>query len=107
MFALTEQGVAEAATFAANRNREGANVYVGVNPRKPATRGSASDTDVAIAYWHFADLDSQDAVDLAGQRMKALAPTLTVTTGTPGSLDEVASTTDLSGVTFILEVIGT
>lgn len=32
---------------------------------------------------------------------------LTVTTGTPGSLDEVASTTDLSGVTFILEVIGT
>ena len=31
---------------------------------------------------------------------------LTVTTGTPGSLDEVASTTDLSGVTFVLEVIG-
>lgn len=30
-----------------------------------------------------------------------------VTTGTPGSLDEVPSTTDLSGVTFILEVIGT
>ena len=32
---------------------------------------------------------------------------LIVTTGTPGSLDEVASTTDLSAVTFVLEVIGT
>ncbi len=32
---------------------------------------------------------------------------LTVTTGTPGSLDEVASTTDLSGTTFTFEVVGT
>lgn len=31
---------------------------------------------------------------------------LTVTTGTPGSLDEVASTTNLSGTTFTIEVIG-
>jgi hypothetical protein len=30
----------------------------------------------------------------------------TVTTGTPGSVDEVASTTDLSGTTFTLEVTG-
>jgi hypothetical protein len=75
-------GIAEAATFAANRNREGANVYVGVNPRKPATKRPAVDDDVAIAFWHFADLDSLDAVDNAGRRMKALPPTMTVTTGT-------------------------
>lgn len=31
----------------------------------------------------------------------------TVTTGTPGSVDEVASTTDLSGTTFFFEVTGT
>lgn len=32
---------------------------------------------------------------------------VTVTTGTPGSVDEVASTTDLSGTTFTFEAIGT
>lgn len=76
------EGVAEAALFAANRNREGSNVYVGINPRKPTTRSAASDADVAIAFFHFADLDDVEAVDRAGRRMKALPPTFTVTTGT-------------------------
>ena len=81
-FSSNENGIAEASAFAANRSREGCNVYVGVNPRKPTTKGSADDSDVAVAFWHFADLDSVEAVDQAGRRMKALPPTLTVTTGT-------------------------
>ncbi|MBB4856997.1 hypothetical protein HNO88_000294 [Novosphingobium chloroacetimidivorans] len=81
-FASNENGIADAVSFAANRSREGCNVYVGVNPRKPTTRGSAEDTDVAVAFWQFADLDSVEAVDQAGRRMKALPPTMTVTTGT-------------------------
>lgn len=74
-------GIEEAAAFAANRNREGCNVYVGANPRKPTTSGAASDTDIAIAFFHFADLDDVEAVEQAGRRMKALPPTFTVTTG--------------------------
>ncbi len=80
-FNTRPEGIAEAASFAANRNREGANVYVGVNPRKPGTKGPARDEDIAIAFWHFADLDDAEAVEMAGQRMKALPPTMTVTTG--------------------------
>lgn len=81
-FATTPERVAEAAAFAANRNREGANVYVGVNPRKPTTRRAADDSDVAVAYWQFADLDDAEAVEMAGKRLTALPPTMTVTTGT-------------------------
>lgn len=83
-FNLREDGIAEAAAFAANRNREGANVYVGVNPRKPTTDTSraGSAQDVEIAFWHFADLDKADAVANAGKRIRALPPTMTVNTGT-------------------------
>lgn len=83
-FNLREEGVAQAAAFAANRNREGANVYVGVNPRKPSTDTSRASSahDVEIAFWHFADLDKADAVANAGKRIRALPPTMTVNTGT-------------------------
>ncbi len=83
-FGLHEKGVDEAASFAANRNREGANIYVGVNPRKPSTdmKRAGSASDVEIAFWHFADLDDPDAVARAGKRLRALPPTLSVTTGT-------------------------
>lgn len=81
-FNTRAEGIAEASAFAANRTREGCNVYVGVNPRKPETRGPGTDADVAVAFWHFADLDDVDAVDQAGRRMKALPPMMTVTTGT-------------------------
>lgn len=76
------EGIAEAADFAANRNREGANVYVGVNPRKPATKRPGKADDVGISFWHFTDIDKAPAVEQAGRRMKVLPPTMTVTTGT-------------------------
>lgn len=83
-FGMHEAGIEEAAAFAANRNREGSNVYVGVNPRKPATdrKRAASASDVEIAFWHFADLDTADAVANAGKKLRALPPTMTVNTGT-------------------------
>jgi hypothetical protein len=83
-FNIRPEGIAEAAQFAANRNREGCNIYVGANPRKGsmALKGSASDSDVEIAFYHFADIDNADAVDAAGRRLKALAPTMSVMTGT-------------------------
>ena len=83
-FNMRSEGVTEAVDFAANRNREGNNLYVGVNPRKPTIdlKRAASDSDVAISVWHFADLDDADAVEMAGKRLKSLPPTFTVTTGT-------------------------
>jgi hypothetical protein len=83
-FNLRVEGIAEAAAFAANRNREGNNVYVGVNPRKPATstKRAASERDVEIAFWHFADLDDAAAVQALPQRIKGMPPTFSVTTGT-------------------------
>lgn len=83
-FGINAKGLAEAAEFAAFRAREGANVYVGVNPRKPDTdtRRAGSAADVEIAFFHFADLDDADAVAAAGRRLKALPPTFTLTTGT-------------------------
>lgn len=80
-FNLRTDGVEEAVAFAAKRNSEGCNVYFGPNPRKPTTKGTASDTDVQCAFWHFADLDDADAVEVLGKRIKVLPPTLTVTTG--------------------------
>jgi hypothetical protein len=83
-FGIHAKGIEEAAQFAANRAREGSNVYVGVNPRKHTTdlKRGASANDVEIAFFHFADLDDADAVAAAGRRLKALPPTFTVTTGT-------------------------
>lgn len=81
-FTAKPDGIDQAAAFAASRNRQGDNVYVGVNPRKPATKRPGQEGDVAIAFWHFADLDKAEAVEQAGRRMKALPPTMTVTTGT-------------------------
>ena len=77
-----QERIADAVAFAVDRNRSGENVYVGVNPRRPSTRGPAEDRDVQIAFWHFADMDDAEAVDQAGKRLKALPPTFTVNTGT-------------------------
>lgn len=82
-FNLREDGLADATAFAASRSRAGDTVYVGVNPRKPGTnlRGSASDTDVEIAAWQFADIDSADALDGLGRKLRALPVTYSVDTG--------------------------
>lgn len=83
-FGVAPERIAEAAAFAANRNREGNNVYFGVNPRKSSvdTRRAASAADVEIAFWHFADIDDAEAVKHAVERVAALKPSFTVTTGT-------------------------
>lgn len=81
-FTTTPARIADAVAWAVDRNRSGENVYVGVNPRRPSTRGPAEDRDVQIAFWHFADMDDAEAVDQAGRRLKALPPTFTVNTGT-------------------------
>lgn len=81
-FPIHTKGLTEAAQFAADRNRQGMNIYVGVNPRRPETKGTAVDTDVRVAFFQFADLDDIEAVENAGRRLKALPPIMTVTTGT-------------------------
>lgn len=83
-FNTRADGIAEASAFAAMRNREGNNVYVGVNPRKGSTdtKRAASERDVEISFWHFADLDDADAVRNVSARMQALLPSFSVTTGT-------------------------
>jgi len=83
-FNLQESGLEEAGNFAANRNSEGMNVYVGVNPRKPNTntRRAASSDDVEIAFYHFADIDKAESLVGLVERYGQLPPTMTVTTGT-------------------------
>lgn len=83
-FNLHASGIEEAASFAAARSRAGKNVYVGVNPRKPMTArsGSASDTDVEISIWHFADIDRAESLDGLGRKLRVLPPTITLSTGT-------------------------
>lgn len=82
-FAVTDRGIEEAAAFAFNRTSEGQNVYVGVNPRKRTTKWNvrSEDDDVEIAFWHFADLDTEEAVVAARQEL-SLKPCMIVMTGT-------------------------
>lgn len=83
-FNVQESGVEECANFAASRNREGQNVYVGVNPRKPntSTRHQASTSDIEIAFYHFADIDKEESIIGLVERYGKLPPTMNVTTGT-------------------------
>jgi len=82
-FNIHKDGVADAASFAASRSRSGENVYVGVNPRKATTKltGRASDTDVEIAVWQFADIDKAESLDGLGKKLRPLPPYYTVDTG--------------------------
>lgn len=86
-FGLDESGIDAAADFAVAQNRQGQNVYVGANPRKPGTGpGRAADSDVEIAFYQFADLDRQDAVTSYQSKLRAgdliVKPTMYVMTGT-------------------------
>lgn len=82
-FGMKDERIADAVAFAARCNREGQNVYVGVNPRKGSMdiRRRSSDKDVEIAFFHFADLDREEAVVKARENL-ALRPTMIVMTGT-------------------------
>lgn len=83
-FNMHSDGIAEATAWAANRVRAGETVYVGVNPRKHNTdlKRSASDSDVEIAAWQFADIDSAEALQGLGKKLRALPVTYSVDTGT-------------------------
>jgi RecA-family ATPase len=72
----------DAVTFAAEMNADGKNVYVGVNPRKPGSKMSkrASDSDVEIAVWQFADIDKSESVEALKPKL-ALLPNINVITG--------------------------
>lgn len=82
-FGTVDGEIVSAVDYAVAMNREGQNVYVGVNPRKKDTnrRGSANDTDVEIAFFQFADLDKKEAVENARGDLP-LKPSLVVITGT-------------------------
>lgn len=82
LFGNNQNQIQEAAKFAAEMNSDGCNIYVGPNPRKPDTKGYPTDKDVEIAFWQFADLDKSDAVQSAGNIIRDLPPTMSVTTGT-------------------------
>ena len=82
MFAITPDGLKAATDHAARVNADGANVYVGVNPRKPGTpdRRASSDS-VEIAFFNFVDLDDGAAVAALPERSAKLPCTFTVVTG--------------------------
>lgn len=83
-FNLHKDGIADATAFAASRARAGENVYVGVNPRKHTVTMSkrASDADVEIAVWQFADIDKAESLEGLGKKLRPLPPYFTVDTGT-------------------------
>lgn len=83
-FNLRADGIADAVSFAASRARAGENLYVGVNPRKPGSHGfkRASDSDVEIAIWQFADIDKAESLTGLGKALRPLPPYFTVDTGT-------------------------
>jgi len=83
-FNIRKDGIADATAFAAGRSRAGDNVYVGVNPRKHNVdlRGSASDTDVELAVWQFADIDKAESLDGLGAKLRTLPVFYSINTGT-------------------------
>ena len=54
MYALTPEGLDAATAHAANINADGANCYIGVNPRKPGTPNRrANASSVEVAFYNF------------------------------------------------------
>lgn len=81
LFGLDADQLADAAEFAANRNREVRSVYVGVNPRALSAHASkrARAGDIEVAFVHFADCDTPDSTERL--RRASLSYTWAVTTG--------------------------
>jgi hypothetical protein len=67
-FDCTPDGYAKALFYAVKHNDAGYNVYVTANPLKPNTDHVATDDDVEIAIYHFADADGVDDLDGRIQR---------------------------------------
>jgi len=83
LFECTRPGLVAASAWAEQRNAEGFNVYVGINPRRPGTRRdrAASEADVEVATAYVLDLDSAaDANSVIAELTPA--PRFVVTTGT-------------------------
>jgi hypothetical protein len=80
-FACTMDGYEEAVLYAVCHNDQGYNVYVTINPLKPGTAHTATDDDVEIALYHFADSDGVAAEQII-ERSRGFSPTFTTTTGT-------------------------
>ncbi len=59
-----EEGFALATNWAVSKNEGGANIYFAPNPRPSELKKAASDSDIEIAFWNFADLDKSEAADI-------------------------------------------
>jgi hypothetical protein len=59
-----EEGFALATNWAVSKNEGGANIYFAPNPRPSELKKAASDNDIEIAFWNFADLDKSEAADI-------------------------------------------
>lgn len=72
----------KAVEFAAEQNIAGLNIYVGVNPRTPDTppMGSATNDDIEISFFNFADCDTETSTQLL-KRKNPLEYSFAVTTG--------------------------
>lgn len=80
-FPITPEGLDQATALAVTHNRNGRNLYVGINPRKPGTKpyGRAKATDVEVAFFQFAEIDDPEGAALL--RGAPLPYTWAVTTG--------------------------
>jgi len=81
-FPATTDGINEAAEYAIARNKDKFNLYVGVNPRKPSVfpGSSATDDDIEVSFFNFADLDTPEAT-AALKTENPIQYTFAVTTG--------------------------
>ena len=82
-FPCTQQGYREAVFYAVEKNVEGYNVYVCVNPLKPGTNHTANHNDVEIAIFNYTDGDGvDDPARLIREKGKGFVPAFGVQTGT-------------------------
>tara|TARA_R110000751_G_scaffold264535_2_gene363607 strand:+ start:2578 stop:4620 length:2043 start_codon:yes stop_codon:yes gene_type:complete len=82
-FPTNEKGITNAAQWAVDYNNQGQNLYVGMNPRILGLdpNKSATDADIACAFFSFADFDTLESIDIARDGMP-VQNTATVNTGT-------------------------
>ena len=82
-FPCTEAGFDAAVEWAEDFNKDGSNLYVGINPRPgnlPKDKPTTSE-DIKIAFVNVGDLDTQESIDIAKNGVP-MDPTMFVRTGT-------------------------